>query len=256
MKRVVIAFFCFFLFSVRAQIVNIENKRIYDDSSGISGSIAANFNAIRNQDLLLSAGLNPLIQYKTPMHYYLLYADWNYSKGANNTFSNAGMIHFRYAYRLNKIDKYHKKSPWKLEAYAQVQYNELLRQKLRALSGVGIRWKIFDIKANRSFLGSSTFYEYEELATLEVNKQIRWSNYWSWFINSNNITFTGVNYYQPSINNFKDTRFMGQYTFGYRLKRNVSLRADFMVFYDSRPAQNVKNTVFNSSFGLQIGLVD
>jgi hypothetical protein len=49
---------------------------------------------------------------------------------------------------------------------------------------------------------------------------------------------------------------MGQYTFGYRLKRNISLRADFMIFYDSKPAQNVKNTVFNSSFGLQIGLVD
>lgn len=256
MKSVLFLFLVSYSLSIQSQIVNIENKRIYDDTAGISGSIAANFNAIRNQDLLLSAGLKPLIQYKTPMHYYLLYADWNYSKGANNTFSNAGMIHFRYAYRLNKIDKHHQKSPWKLEAYAQVQYNQLLRQKLRALSGGGIRWKIFEIKGNRSFLGSSAFYEYEELLTSEVNKQIRWSNYWSWFMNMNNITFTGVNYYQPTIRDFKDTRFMGQYTFGYRLKRNISLRADFMVFYDSRPAQNVKNTVFNSSFGLQIGLVD
>ena len=256
MKRTAFGVFCFMLFSVNAQIVNIENKRIYDDSSGISGSIAANFSAIRNQDLLLNAGFKPLIQYKAPMHYYLLYADWNYSKGANNTFSNAGMIHFRYAYRLNKIDKHHQKSPWKLEAYAQVQYNQLLRQKLRALSGGGIRWKIFDIKGNRSFIGSSAFFEHEELLTSEINEQIRWSNYWSWFINVNNITFTGVNYYQPNISDFKDSRFMGQYTFGYRLKRNISLRADFMIFYDSRPAQNVKNTVFNSSLGFQIGLVD
>jgi hypothetical protein len=256
MKQVVVYIFCLLQISVQAQIVNIENKRIYDDSSGISGSIAGSFSTIRNQDLLLNAAFRPLIQYKTPMRYYLLYADWNYSKGANNTFSNAGMVHFRYAYRLNKIDKYHQKSPWKLEAYAQVQYNQLLRQKLRVLGGGGIRWKIFDIKGSRSFLGSSTFYEYEELLTTEIIKQVRWSNYWSWFINIDNITFTGVSYYQPNINDFKDTRFMGQYTFGYRLKRNISLRADFMVFYDSRPAQNVKNTVFNSSFGLQIGLVD
>jgi hypothetical protein len=190
------------------------------------------------------------------MHYYLIYSDWNYSRGANNTFSNAGMIHFRYAYRLNKIDKYHQKSPWKFEAYAQVQYNQLLRQKLRALSGAGIRWKIFDMKEKRSFLGSSFFYEYEELLSNEIIKQVRWSNYWSWFINIDNINFTGVSYYQPNVNNFKDTRFMGQYTFVYRLKRNISLRADFMIFYDSRPAQNVKNTVFNSSMGFQIGLVD
>jgi hypothetical protein len=256
MKQVLVCIFCFLQISFQAQIVNIENKRIYDDSSGISGSITGSFSTIRNQDLLLNAAFRPLIQFKTPMNYYLLYADWNYSKGANNTFSNAGMIHFRYAYRLNKIDKHHQKSPWKLEAYAQVQYNQLLRQKLRALSGGGIRWKIVDTKGSRSFLGSSAFYEYEELSTLEINKQIRWSNYWSWFVNINNITFTGVNYYQPSINDFKDTRFMGQYTFGYRLKRNISLRADFMIFYDSKPAQNVKNTVFNSLFGLQIGLVD
>ncbi len=256
MKQVLVFIFCFLQISFQAQIVNIENKRIYDDSSGISGSIAGSFNTIRNQDLLLNAAFRPLIQYKTPMHYYLLHADWNYSKGANNTFSNAGMVHFRYAYRLNKIDKYHQKSPWKLEVYAQVQYNQLLRQKLRTLGGGGIRWKIFDIKGGRSFLGSSTFYEYEELLTTEVIKQVRWSNYWSWFINIDNITFTGVSYYQPNINDFKDTRFMGNYTLGYRLKRNVSLRADLMIFYDSRPAQNVKNTVFNSSFGLQIGLVD
>jgi len=256
MKHILVGLVCFILFSVNSQIVNIENKRIYDDSSGISGSISANFSAIRNQDLLLNAGFKPLVQYKTPLHYFLLYSDWNYSKGANNTFSNAGMIHFRYAYRLNIIDRNHKKSPWKLESFTQVQYNQLLRQKLRALGGGGIRWKIFDIKGNRSFLGSSLFYEYEELLTSEVIKQVRWSNYWSWFINVNNITFTGVNYYQPSINDLNDTRFMGQYTIGYRLKRNISLRADFMIFYDSRPAQNVKNTVFNSSFGLQIGLVD
>jgi hypothetical protein len=239
-----------------AQIVNIENKRIYDDSSGISGSISANFSAVRNQDLLLSAGLKPLIQYKTPLHYYLLIADWNYSKGANNTFSNAGMIHFRYAYRLNKIDKHVKKSPWKLEAYAQVQYNQLLRQKLRALSGSGIRWKMFDINGSRAFLGSSAFYEYEELATEEVIRNFRWSNYFSWFVYKNSFFFTGVNYFQPKFDDFKDTRFMGQYTIGYRLRTNISVRADFMIFYDSRPAENVKNTVFNSSFGLQIGLVD
>lgn len=245
-----------FLSKFSAQIVNIENKRIYDDSSGISGSIAANFNTVRNQDLLLNAILRPLIQYKSPLHYYLLIADWNYAKGANNTFSNAGMIHFRYAYRLNSLDKHHAKSPWKLETYVQVQYNQLLQQKLRTLFGAGIRWKIFDIQGNRSFLGSSAFYEYEELLSSEVLKQVRWSNYWSWFINVNNIIFTGVNYFQPNIQDFRDVRFMGQYTIGYRLKKNISLRADFMIFHDSQPAENVRKTVFNSLFGLQIGLVD
>ena len=256
MKFIFIILSVFLCVSIQAQIVNIENKRIYDDSAGISGSIASNFSAVRNQDLLLSAGLKPLIQYKTPLNYYLLIADWSYSKGANNTFSNAGMIHFRYAYRLNKIDRHSKKSPWKFESYVQVQYNQLLRQKLRALSGAGIRWKIFDIKGSRAFIGSSAFFEHEQLLTNQINNNVRWSNYLSWFIYRKNVTFTGVNYFQPRLDYFRDTRFMGQYTFGYRLNKNISLRADFMLFYDSRPAENVKNTVFNSSFGLQIGLVD
>ena len=89
-----------------------------------------------------------------------------------------------------------------------------------------------------------------------MSNHVRWSNYLSWFIYKNNISFTGVNYFQPSLDDFRDSRFLGQYTFGYRLNKNVSLRADFMLFYDSRPAENVKNTVFNSSFGFQIGLVD
>jgi hypothetical protein len=256
MKQVVVCIFCLLQILMRAQIVNIENKRIYDDSSGISGSIAGSFSTIRNQDLLINAAFRPLIQFKTPMHYYLLYTDWNYSRGANNTFSNAGVIHFRYAYRLNKIDKFHDRSPWKLESYAQIQYNQLLRQRLRALGGLGIRWKIYDKFNLRTFLGSSFFYEHEELLSAEVIKQIRWSNYFSWFLNRNSLIFTGVNYYQPNIEDFRDTQFMGQYTLLYRLKRNISLRADFMIFYDSRPAQNVKNTVFNSSMGFQIGLVD
>lgn len=256
MKLILFIFTVALCFSTRAQIVNIENKRIYDDSAGISGSIAANFNAVRNQDLLLSAGLKPLIQYKTPLHYYLLIADWNYSKGANNTFSNAGMIHFRYAYRLNRFDRHVRKSPWKFESYIQVQYNQLLRQKMRALSGLGLRLKLIDKNGIRSFLGSSAFYEHEVLLNDQMSNHVRWSNYLSWFIYKKNVSFTGVNYFQPSLDDFRDSRFLGQYTLGYRLNKNVSLRADFMLFYDSRPAENVKNTVFNSSFGFQIGLVD
>ncbi len=239
-----------------SQVVNIENRRIYDDTSGISGSISASFSAMRNKDLLISSTIRPLIQYKTPKHYYLLLGDWSYSKSSNNTYSNAGMLHFRYAYRIGFLQK-KQKNPWKWESYTQVQYNQLLRQKMRALLGTGLRWKMVDNKIVRVFIGTSVFYEHEILLNDAVNKNFRSSTYLSWFFNwKGKWSFSGTNYFQPRLDLFNDNRFMGQYAITYKLRKNIGLRWDANVFYDSRPADNVINTVYNTTFGIQIGLMD
>lgn len=46
-------------------------------------------------------------------------------------------------------------SAWKWESYAQIQYNQLLNQRLRALGGTGLRWKFIDTNNVRFFAGSS-----------------------------------------------------------------------------------------------------
>ena len=94
--------YLFYIGGSSGQVVNIENRRIYDDTMGWSGAFDAGFSLIDNKDLLLNASFRPRVQYKTLRHYYLFLTDWFYSKGADRVYANSGMAHFRYAYRLNK----------------------------------------------------------------------------------------------------------------------------------------------------------
>ena len=252
-------FFVFLLsligFSISAQVVNIENKRIYDDTVGWSGSIGASFSAVKNQVLLINTSLRPLIQYKTKMHYFLLLGDLGYSRGDNQTFANWGMIHFRYTYRLNFLPHHTYKSPWKWEVYSQIQYNQLLRQRMRYIFGMGPRLKILETKKMRLFVGTSVYYEHEDLLDGILNQDFRSSTYFSWFMNfDGKWSFSGVSYYQPRVDLWSDSRFLGQYSFSYRLRKNLSLRWDASVYWDSDPALTVNKSAYNTTLGFQLGL--
>lgn len=231
------------------QVVNIENKRIYDDTSGWSGTVEASFSAQQTKDLLYAINFKHLVQYKTRKHYYLVMSDLRYS-GGNIVYANSGMAHARYAYRLNN-------GPWKWESYSQVQYNQLLLQKLRTLVGSGLRWKFYDKKESKFFAGSSVFFEYEEIQEEPndvFNRTFRWSNYLSWFINRPNYAFTAATYYQPSLTDFNDYRISGQYTYLFKFKKRVDFKFELTGFYDSKPPRNVRDFTFSSTFGIVLRL--
>lgn len=232
-----------------AQVVNIENKRIYDDTSGWSGNVEASFSAQQTKDLLYAINFKHLIQYKTRKHYYLIMSDLRYS-GGRTVYANSGMAHARYAYRINN-------GPWKWESYMQVQYNQLLLQKLRTLVGTGLRWKFYDKNDSKFFGGSSVFFEYEEIQadpTDDYNKTFRWSNYLSWFINRPHYAFTAATYYQPSLADFRDYRISGQYTYLFKLKKRIDFKFELTGFYDSRPPETVRDFTFSSTFGIVLRL--
>lgn len=246
-KAFLFCWICLWSCIASAQVVNIENKRIYDDTAGWSGSLEGSFSAQQTRDLLYTLNFKTLVQYKTRKHYFLLLNDLSYSAG-DVVYANSGMSHFRYAYRI-------KNGPWKWESYAQVQYNQLLLQKLRTLAGTGLRWKFYDKNNVRFFAGSSFFYEYEEIQPhIEFNNAVRWSNYLSWFINKPTYAFTAATYFQPNVQNFKDFRLSGQYTFLFKLRKKVDFKVEFTNFYDSRPPLTVRNFVFSSTFGFVVRL--
>lgn len=242
-----------FVFLVRltttAQIVNIENKRIYEDTSGWSGSIDGNFAITQNGPTLYTMGMRPRVQYKTRKNYYLLISDVVYTASKTTTYSNQGMTHFRYARRIEN-------GPWKWESFAQVQYNIMLNQRIRALGGTGLRLKFVDTLNIRFFAGSSIFYEYEEL-TVDgiINRNVRWSNYMSWFIHTKKgFNFTGITYFQPRLDLLKDYRFSGQYSLSQAINKRLDIRFELNVFYDAAPPSNVRSTVFSSSAGFRVKL--
>lgn len=244
-------FFLLFIGSLnglQSQVVNIESKRIYEDSSGWSGSIGGKVAALQTRDLFFNVEFKPRIQYKNKKHYYLLISELNYSRG-DVTYANAGMSHFRYAYRI-------KTSPWKWESYAQVQYNQLLFQKLRTIAGTGLRWKFIDRGRAKFFAGSSFFFEYEEIQPeIEFNADVRWSNYISWFaFNKENVSFTGATYYQPNVTDFKDFRLSAQYSLLFKFSKRTDFKFEFTNFYDSRPPISIRKWVFDTSAGFVVRL--
>lgn len=256
MRIALFVLFCFSISSFQSQVVNIENRRIYDDTSGWSGAFDAGFSAIQNKDLLLNASFRPRIQYKNKLHYYLFLTDWFYSKGSGNTiYANSGMMHFRYAFRLNKKGST-KKSPWKWESYSQIQYNQLLDQRMRALVGSGIRLKALDKNGYRLFLGTSTFYEYEDIISSgRINQDLRWSNYFSWFFNpKKEFSISGVTYYQPLWKDMSDFRIMGQYSFNFHVFKRLDFKFEFNNSYDSNPPENIRNWIFQTTFGIHVKL--
>ena len=231
-----------------SQVVNIENKRIYDDTSGASGSIDASFSGMKTKDLLINVFFRPRIQYKTLKHYYLIISDIMYSKGGDRVYSNSGLLHFQYAYRL--------KGPLKWENYFQSQYNHLLNQKSRVILGTGLRLKCYDNKGYKFFTGISAFIEREEMIDANIVKNdARLSNYISWYFDpKKHYFFSGVIYFQPSIQNFNDLRIMGQYSVNFHFTKRTDFKVEFTHFYDSNPLLGVVKSTFNSSFGIRMKL--
>ncbi|MGV3630626.1 MAG: DUF481 domain-containing protein [Bacteroidota bacterium] len=237
--------FCFLLSVqfVSGQIVNIENKRIYEDTSGWSGAIDATFSFLRNKDFLYNLNAKSRVQYKTRKHYVFLLSDFFYS-GGEKVYANYGMGHLRYAYRI-------KNSGWKWESYTQVQYNQLLNQKLRALAGTGIRWKITGKPKFRSFIGTSVFFEYEEIQpNNEFHRDFRSSSYFSWFMDFKHFSCSGTTYYQPLLHEIRDYRFSGQYAFNTQIVKNLRFKTELNVFYDSRPPEGVPSSTTSFLVGL------
>lgn len=244
--RFLAIFYCF-LFSQTyfSQIVNIENKRIYDDTAGWSGNFDASFSYIDNKDYFYNVKSNTRIQYKTKKHYFLLLGDFFYS-GGKTVYGNTGLGHFRYAYRI-------KNSVWKWESYTQVQYNQLLNQKVRALVGTGIRAKLLDKEKMKVFFGTSCFYEYEEIVpNMEYHNDYRWSNYLSWYIPFKKLNFTGTTYYQPLFSDVNDFRFSGQYALNTSITKNFRLKMEYFLFYDSNPPQEVRAYISSLLFGFGV----
>jgi hypothetical protein len=245
LKQVLLISLIAFSFALQGQVINIENKRIYDDTTGWNGSIDGSIAMMQTKDLLFNFTFRPKIQFKTKKHSYLLLADMFYSKGSE-IYANSGMAHFRYAYRI--------KGPWKWESYTQTQYNKLLDQRLRALAGTGLRVKFMDNDGYKLFVGTSTFFEYEEIQSSSVvNQDFRSSTYLSWFIDPKTVfTFSGATYFQPRWDNLSDYRIMGQYSLNFKLTQRTDFKFEFTTFYDTRPPLNVRKWIFSSGIGLSV----
>lgn len=281
MRAVFISFILIPFLSAHSQVVNIENRRVNDGTYGFSGALNLSFSTQKQKDALYTFQFKPIIQYKfggksdfkyekeavkdtlnkvaikpdKNKHTLLLINDLQYTGAKGKTYANFGLMHLRYGYRI-------KNSGWKWESYAQIQYNQLLLQKVRTIYGTGVRAKLFDLKAKEGgyekrailfFLGSSFFYEYEEIRytyrPIEYLNAVRWSSYLSSYFNFKFVEFSFTFYIQPNVERFKDYRVLGDYTLLFRINEPFSIRFSYNHFFDSEPPLTVPSSTYNFSVG-------
>ena len=61
-------------------------------------------------------------------------------------------------------------------------------------------------------------------------------------------------YFQPVWRDLNDFRLMGQYSVMFQVLKRTDLRIECNNYYDSRPADNVRNWMFNATIGVHIRL--
>lgn len=246
---------CFFLLTTTmfinyafSQVVNIEGQRLHSDTTGWDGTLDAGFSINQNNNLLISATTNAHVQLKSKKNVYMLLGNWRFTNGGTSRFVNDGMAHFRYNHKFNS---------WlRLEAFTQVQYNELLNLRIRYLAGIGPRFKFLDKKWIHMYSGTLYMFEYENQAitdTVEYNNRL--STYLSWTIDPNpNFSFVATTYYQPKLTNWSDFRVSGNYALKFKAFKRFSFKVEFNFLYDSQPPGGIKQFVFNGNTGIIFNL--
>jgi len=145
MKRLALVFLLLASTGLSAQILNVESLRRVTDTSGISGSINLNLAIKRNVNDFIIFGSDIHLQYKMNDHLLLLKNDLRFLKIDDDDFSNNGITHLRYNYRI------HNRVRW--EFFGQAQYNKISLIEFRGLLGTEPRFKLTKSEKYKIYLG-------------------------------------------------------------------------------------------------------
>lgn len=215
------------------QVINIENKRLADDTSRWAAHAGFRFNVVENTQRSTELGANGGIQFIEGIHRIFLITDFNLNKVEDNAFTNTGFQHVRYqrAWR----------GPVSWEGYTQLQYNKPLRIDLRWVTGAGPRAVVRETNDLRMALGTSVMYEHEvdRVNNLKYN-DIRLSSYLStaWKLDPH-LQITAILYYQPLIGNASDHRMAVEAQLRVKVSRRFALDTRLNLQKDTKMAPGV-----------------
>ncbi|MBR9832595.1 DUF481 domain-containing protein [bacterium] len=239
MRYLIVFVFSCLPFGIFSQIVNIEDQRQNAPEMGLSGQADFNFNINKNTTVLYQLGNRIQARYREDEHLFLFFNEINLVKADGEDFVNGGFQHLRY----NKIIS--EKFRW--EAFTQSQYNGVQKIDWRYLLGAGPRFTLLNTDSLAINTGVLTMFEYEQLKEgLGSEATVRLSAYLSFkFDITKNMNLSSTTYYQPKVWNFKDYRISNETTFNIGLTNKLSLKVVYTLVYDSRPAFEVPETIYN-----------
>lgn len=238
MKHLLFALFTLSVAALNAQVLNIERQRIKTDTTGWSGSGGLSVNLLSNTRRFTEIALGVHLQYKTDRSLILALSDYEIIKSETDDFSNKGMQHFRYNYKLNKV------VTW--EAFTQAQFNKVLNLKFRGLLGSGPRFKILGLESFRIYSGIAWMLEYEiPEGNLKAETNNRFSSYISLtFKVGDGFSLINTTYFQPKISFFGDRRIANNTDLVFKITKHLSYALSFEHLTDTQPMPGTPSTVY------------
>jgi hypothetical protein len=245
-SKSLIVFFGCCAFFVKAQVINIENKRFFNDTNGWVGNIDFNFNVTNNTQQVLQFSNAIRVQYQKNKSRFIFLNDLNFIKAGNTDFANAGYQHFRYNYKVSK---------WiTMEAFTQTQYNPVLKLDFRYLLGAGPRLKLLKKENARIYVAALYMYEYDDIMNDAIKlSEHRISSYLTGsFTILKNVDFTTTTFYQPNVENTSDYRIANDSGLEIHINRHLNFKSTFNMLYDTKQPIGIPDLVYSFKNGLSI----
>jgi len=242
--------FLFFLFPIfgHAQLVNIETKRIQTDSIRFVLNADFAFNHSNNDGLTVNqfnGTLTTQLKSKDLKKIYLFLGNYRLIDSKEGNLQNSWFLHTRFNYKFN--------SQFRVEAFLQGQYNQLLVVEQRNLVGAGLRMKWIENESFTGYLGNSYMYEVEYsdgAGTTGYNHRNSTYLSLSYLSKSKGFSITNTVYYQPLYKNLKDYRILEQFRLDIPLVEWLKVFTIYDYYFDSKTPLNT--TEYTSQ--LQIGV--
>lgn len=240
-----VLFLVFGFNTMTSQIVNVESLRRVSDTSKWSGSASLDVALIENRRSIFRLTNRVRLQHKTANNLYLFINDINLQKIDENSLVNRGIQHFRYNRRLSER--------FKLEAFAQSQYDAISNIDFRGLLGFGPRYRLTKSAKYRVYFGTLIMYEYETATetNIPIIRDFRNSTYVSCSLYPlENLSIVSTTYYQPLVNQISDFRISNETSIAFKILKNLAYKTSFIYNFDSRPIIGIPKTQYELTNGI------
>lgn len=230
------------------QIVNIETKRqqLVVDTTGWFGKINLGFNVNKNTSTVFNLTGNAQIDFLQNDNRWIALTNYRVIRADGTAFINSGFQHLRWNRPLTERIT--------AEAFGQVQYNEKLQLKLRALGGAGIRLEVLEQEQGSIYFGTAYMYQYEAIRdTSLVYHDHRWSNYLAAnYQFTNGVILSNTTYFQPLLTDFTTIRIASQTSLSIKITARLAFNSRFNLQLDNRLGEvaNVPTTTYSFINGL------
>lgn len=232
--------------TAQAQIVNVESKRGDGLAEGWHGNVNLSLSFQKNVSNILTYGNDSKVQYIKNRHTLLLLTDLNRVKAAGENFVNQGYWHARYNYFFGERQRV------AFEAFQQMQFNSVQLINFRYLSGAGIGLRLVENDTLKLRAGTLPMFEYEELTTGAIERNIRQSSYLLFFIDLGSVEFQTINYYQPVIGRWSDYRLSSASTMSIELRKWLRFNVSFDLLYDSSVPESIPALIYTLKNGVGV----